>query len=109
MVTCDPTLGLYAALRRHAERCEEESEAFIDPTLLPTLEGLLQDAYTSLQPEPVDYEHRQVMIGVFNKIAEQIFGKRCFVCYHGSNFCVILDRALAKKKYVHSETWTVTV
>jgi hypothetical protein len=48
-----------------------ESEPFMDPVLLPTLDGLLQDVYASLQPEPVDYEHRQIMINVFNKIAEQ--------------------------------------
>ncbi|GJN15438.1 hypothetical protein PR202_gb02353 [Eleusine coracana subsp. coracana] len=64
------------ALHRHAERCEMESKAFMDPVLLPTLEVLLQEVYTSLRPEPVDYEHRQVMIDVFNKMAEQIFGKR---------------------------------
>jgi hypothetical protein len=64
----------------------------VDPVLLPTLEGLLQDVYTSLQPEPVDYEHRQIMINVFNKIAEQIFGKRYFVCYRGVKGLVFCNR-----------------
>ena len=48
----------------------------IDPSLLPVLEELLQDIYASLQPQPVDYEHRHIMINVFNKIAGGIFGKR---------------------------------
>ncbi|XP_062195822.1 protein HESO1-like isoform X2 [Phragmites australis] len=65
------------ALNSHAESCEMESQAVvIDPALLRTLEGLLQEMYASLQPEPVDYEHRYLMINVFNKIAEQIFGKK---------------------------------
>ncbi|TVU50294.1 hypothetical protein EJB05_01660 [Eragrostis curvula] len=64
------------ALHRHAEKREMESESFVDPALLPTLEDLLQEVYASLRPEPVDYENRQVMIDVFNKIAEQIFGKK---------------------------------
>ncbi|GJN04277.1 hypothetical protein PR202_ga21811 [Eleusine coracana subsp. coracana] len=81
MVICDPNFGLYAALHKHAERCEMESKAFMDPVLLPTLEVLLQEVYTSLRPEPVDYEHRQVMIDVFNKMAEQIFGRRSF-CFN---------------------------
>ncbi|XP_066351076.1 uncharacterized protein [Miscanthus floridulus] len=58
------------------ERCEIESEAcVIDSSLLPVLEELLQDIYAPLQPQPVDYEHRRIMINVFNKIAGGIFGK----------------------------------
>ncbi|CAL5000527.1 unnamed protein product [Urochloa decumbens] len=65
------------ALNSHAERIEMESKACaIDPALLPTLEGLLQEMYASLQPKPLDYENRQLMIDVFNKIAQQIFGKK---------------------------------
>ncbi|RLN04274.1 terminal uridylyltransferase 7-like isoform X2 [Panicum miliaceum] len=54
----------------------ESKACVIDPALLPTLKGLLLETYASLQPKPVDYENRQVMINVFNKIAEQIFGKK---------------------------------
>lgn len=54
----------------------ESKACFIDPALLPTLEDVLQEMYASLQPKPVDYENRQVMIDVFNKIAQQIFGKK---------------------------------
>ncbi|RLM60306.1 terminal uridylyltransferase 7-like isoform X2 [Panicum miliaceum] len=54
----------------------ESKACVIDLALLPTLEGLLLETYASLQPKPVDYGNRQVMINVFNKIAEQIFGKK---------------------------------
>ncbi|CAO2190274.1 unnamed protein product [Urochloa humidicola] len=65
------------ALNSHAERIEMVSKAcVIDPALLPTLEGLLQEMYASLQPKPVDYENRELMITVFNKFAGQIFGKK---------------------------------
>ncbi|OEL28744.1 Protein HESO1 [Dichanthelium oligosanthes] len=65
------------ALHSHAERSEMELKAcVIDPTRLPTLESLLQEMYASLRPKPVDYEHRHLMIDVFNRIAEQIFGKK---------------------------------
>ena len=71
----DLNFVLHAALCSHAEKSEMESKAcVIDPALLPSLEGLLQETYASLQPKPVDYENRQVMINVFNRIAEQIFG-----------------------------------
>lgn len=84
MILLDLNFGLHLALHSHAERCEMESEALIiDPALLPTLEGLLQEMYASLRPEPVNYEHRHLMVDVFNKIAEQIFGKRSFVCHQG--------------------------
>ncbi|KAM0834029.1 hypothetical protein ACQ4PT_063884 [Festuca glaucescens] len=64
------------ALCKHAETCELESEAFLtDPALLPTLEGLLLELYEMLRPKPADYEQRRTMIDVFNKIAEDIFGK----------------------------------
>ncbi|XP_062191975.1 protein HESO1-like isoform X2 [Phragmites australis] len=77
MILLDLNFGLHLALHSHAERCEMESEALIiDPALLPTLEGLLQEMYASLRPEPVNYEHRHLMVDVFNKIAEQIFGKK---------------------------------
>ena len=76
----DSNFVLHAALCSHAEKSEMESKAcVIDPALLPSLEGLLQETYASLQPKPVDYENRQVMINVFNKIAEEIFGKKSFV------------------------------
>lgn len=78
MVACDFNFGLRAALCKHAETCELESEAFlIDPALLPTLEALLLETYAMLRPKPVDYEQRHTMIDVFNKIAKDIFGKRC--------------------------------
>lgn len=64
------------ALHSHAERCEIESKVcVIDPSLLPALDDLLQDIYESLQPQPVDYEHRNLMVNVFNKIVGEIFGK----------------------------------
>ncbi|KAM0831159.1 hypothetical protein ACQ4PT_065738 [Festuca glaucescens] len=64
------------ALCKHAETCELESEALLtDPALLPTLEGLLLELYEMLRPKPADYEQRRTMIDVFNKIAEDIFGK----------------------------------
>ncbi|KAJ1269658.1 hypothetical protein BS78_07G228700 [Paspalum vaginatum] len=60
-----------------AERCEMESEAcVIDTALFPTLESLLQGVYTSLLPEPVDYENRRTMIKVFNTIVGQILGEK---------------------------------
>uniref|UniRef100_A0A0A9CPL5 Uncharacterized protein n=1 Tax=Arundo donax TaxID=35708 RepID=A0A0A9CPL5_ARUDO len=78
VASCRPSVAISwdsqdAALHNHAERCKMESKSFvIDPALLPTLEGLLQEMYASLLPEPVDYEHRHAMINVFNKIAAQI-------------------------------------
>ncbi|KAL6660948.1 hypothetical protein ACP70R_000332 [Stipagrostis hirtigluma subsp. patula] len=64
------------ALRSHAESLEMESKAIItDPARLPALENLLLETYAKLRPQPVDYEHRQIMVDVFNKIAEEIFGK----------------------------------
>ena len=76
----DLNFVLHAALCSHAEKSEMESKAcIIDPALLPSLEGLIQETYASLQPKPVDYENRQVMINVFNRIAEQIFGKKSSV------------------------------
>ncbi|KAL6644360.1 hypothetical protein ACP70R_015968 [Stipagrostis hirtigluma subsp. patula] len=64
------------ALRSHAEILEMESKAIItDPARLPALENLLLETYAKLRPQPVDYEHRQIMVDVFNKIAEEIFGK----------------------------------
>jgi hypothetical protein len=72
----DINFALHAALHSHAEGCEMESKAcVVDPALLPTLEDLLQEMYATLQPKPVDYENRQLMIDVFNKITQQIFGK----------------------------------
>ncbi|WVZ91668.1 hypothetical protein U9M48_037810 [Paspalum notatum var. saurae] len=65
------------ALLSQAERCEMESEACVmDTALFPTLESLLQGMYTSLVPEPVDYENRHAMIKVFNTIVGQIFGEK---------------------------------
>ncbi|XP_047057160.1 protein HESO1-like [Lolium rigidum] len=64
------------ALCKHAETCELQSEAFfIDPALLPTLEGQLLELYGILRPKPADYEQRRTMIDVFNKIAKDIFGE----------------------------------
>jgi hypothetical protein len=79
MIMCDFNFGFHAALCKHAETCELEAEAFfIDPALLPTLEGLLLELYEILRPKPADYEQRRTMIDVFNKIAKDIFGTRCF-------------------------------
>jgi hypothetical protein len=79
MIMCDFNFGFHAALCKHAETCELQSEAFfIDPALLPTLEGLLLELYEILRPKPADYEQRRTMIDVFNKIAKDIFGTRCF-------------------------------
>ncbi|KAL6858750.1 hypothetical protein ACP4OV_017752 [Aristida adscensionis] len=65
------------ALRSHAENLEMNSKAIImDPAQLPILDKLLLETYATLRPEPVDYEHRRIMIDVFNKIAGEIFGKR---------------------------------
>jgi hypothetical protein len=75
----------------------ESKACVIDLALLPTLEGLLLETYASLQPKPVDYENRQVMINVFNKIAEQIFGKKSFVSNLGIKdlySCNVLLRSL---------------
>lgn len=67
---------LLAALCKRAESCELEAEApSINPTLLPVLEDLLIELYAILRPKPDDYEQRHLMIDVFNKIAEEIYGK----------------------------------
>uniref|UniRef100_A0A0D9XAW8 Poly(A) RNA polymerase mitochondrial-like central palm domain-containing protein n=1 Tax=Leersia perrieri TaxID=77586 RepID=A0A0D9XAW8_9ORYZ len=64
-------------LCKRAESCELESEALsVNPTLLPTLEDLLIEIYAMLRPKPDDYEQRHLMVNVFNKIAEEIFGKK---------------------------------
>ncbi|XP_006659702.1 protein HESO1-like [Oryza brachyantha] len=69
--------GESKALCKRAESCKLKSEALsINPALLPTLEDLLIEIYATLRPKPDDYEQRHLMIGVFNKIAEEIFGKR---------------------------------
>ncbi|KAB8109602.1 hypothetical protein EE612_045918 [Oryza sativa] len=66
-----------AALCKRAESCELEAEApSINPTLLPVLEDLLIELYAILRPKPDDYEQRHLMIDVFNKIAEEIYGKK---------------------------------
>ncbi|KAG8043026.1 hypothetical protein GUJ93_ZPchr0100g33248 [Zizania palustris] len=65
------------ALCKHAENCELESAAFlINPTFIPILEGLLLEIYAMLRPNPDDYKKRHIMLDVFNKIAEDIFGKK---------------------------------
>uniref|UniRef100_A0A0E0EP18 Poly(A) RNA polymerase mitochondrial-like central palm domain-containing protein n=1 Tax=Oryza meridionalis TaxID=40149 RepID=A0A0E0EP18_9ORYZ len=65
------------ALCKRAESCELEAEALsIDPTLLPVLDDLLIELYAILRPKPDDYEQRHLMIDVFNKIAEEIYGKK---------------------------------
>ncbi|KAL5222339.1 hypothetical protein ABZP36_027052 [Zizania latifolia] len=65
------------ALCKHAENRELESAAFlINPTLIPILEGLLLETYAMLCPKPDDYKKRHIMLEVFNKIAEDMFGKK---------------------------------
>uniref|UniRef100_A0A0E0LXZ3 Poly(A) RNA polymerase mitochondrial-like central palm domain-containing protein n=1 Tax=Oryza punctata TaxID=4537 RepID=A0A0E0LXZ3_ORYPU len=74
---CLAISGDSRALCKRAESCELESEALsIDSTLLPILEDLLIEIYALLRPKPDDYEQRHLMIDVFNKIAEEIYGKK---------------------------------
>lgn len=67
-----------AELRRHAEclELEELTAMSVNPSLLPTLNDLLLEVYTMLRPKPIDYEQRSSLVDVFNKMANEIFGKR---------------------------------
>jgi hypothetical protein len=69
----------------------------IDPSLLPALDDLLQDIYESLQPQPVDYEHRNLMVNVFNKIVGEIFGKS-FLHIREEVFCT---ESWGSRIYIH--------
>ncbi|KAE8766516.1 Poly(A) RNA polymerase GLD2-A [Hordeum vulgare] len=63
-------------LRSHAERNEEQLLAAmsVDPGRLPALNDLLLEVYAVLRPKPVDYEQRNALVDVFNKMATRIFG-----------------------------------
>uniref|UniRef100_A0A8R7U3R7 Poly(A) RNA polymerase mitochondrial-like central palm domain-containing protein n=1 Tax=Triticum urartu TaxID=4572 RepID=A0A8R7U3R7_TRIUA len=63
-------------LRAQAERNDEQLLAAmsVDPGRLPALNDLLLEVYAVLRPKPADYQQRNALVDVFNKMATRIFG-----------------------------------
>lgn len=50
----------------------------LDWALLRQLDGLLLEIYETLQPKPIHYEQRNMLVAVFNKMVTKIFGNFFF-------------------------------
>lgn len=61
----------------HAEclELEELAATSVEPILLQGLNDLLLEVYNVLRPRPLDYQQRNTLVHVFNKMTNEIFGK----------------------------------
>ncbi|KAJ8461621.1 hypothetical protein OPV22_034547 [Ensete ventricosum] len=72
---CDMSLDA-SALLKHAAKAElrESEKILFGPQVFSTLDTLLLDIHAMLQPRPIDYEHRRLLIEEFNRMAVDRFG-----------------------------------
>ncbi|XP_071729696.1 protein HESO1-like [Rutidosis leptorrhynchoides] len=63
-------------LQKKAEKFEskELEKIIVNQEQLSILDKLLNDAYIIRKPKPSEYEHRELLIRVFNDIAKEIYG-----------------------------------
>ncbi|XP_065016774.1 uncharacterized protein LOC135585799 isoform X7 [Musa acuminata AAA Group] len=73
---CDMSLDA-SALLKHAAKAElrESENILFGPQVFSTLDSLLLDIHAMLQPRPIDYEQRRLLIEEFNTMAVDRFGK----------------------------------
>ncbi|XP_064973823.1 uncharacterized protein LOC135582600 isoform X9 [Musa acuminata AAA Group] len=73
---CDMSLDA-SALLKHAAKAElrESEKILFGPQVFSTLDSLLLDIHAMLQPRPIDYEQRRLLIEEFNSMAVDRFGK----------------------------------
>ncbi|XP_065016771.1 protein HESO1-like isoform X3 [Musa acuminata AAA Group] len=72
---CDMSLDA-SALLKHAAKAElrESENILFGPQVFSTLDSLLLDIHAMLQPRPIDYEQRRLLIEEFNTMAVDRFG-----------------------------------
>ncbi|THU60240.1 hypothetical protein C4D60_Mb07t10550 [Musa balbisiana] len=72
---CDMSLDA-SALLKHAAKAElrESEKILFGPQVFSTLDSLLLDIHAMLQPRPIDYEQRRLLIEEFNTMAVDRFG-----------------------------------
>ncbi|CAL9126812.1 unnamed protein product [Musa textilis] len=65
-----------SALLKHAAKAElrESEKILFGPQVFSTLDSLLLDIHAMLQPRPIDYEKRRLLIEEFNMMAVDRFG-----------------------------------
>lgn len=61
---------------KHAAKAElrESENILFGPQVFSTLDSLLLDIHAMLQPRPIDYEQRRLLIEEFNTMAVDRFG-----------------------------------